>query len=277
MFLRSYASRVPHRLLFRTFTTMEYNISVAGKNVPVKAATADIDIKPVFEFQPFKDWCASFDKELSQSKDITLNSIQIQSVDIFGNDKIGFVKFKADAELTETGKKVPGIVFMRGGAVSVLIILRSSDNPEKGDRVIFTLQPRVPVPCIKMPELPAGMLDGSGSFSGTAAKEIEEETGLIIEERELTDMTELAYGNAWRGVYPSAGGCDEFLRLFLCVKSLPSKQIDELEGKLTGLRDHGESITLKLVKLEDAWKESPDAKLLSSLALLDALKKAGKL
>lgn len=79
-----------------------------------------------------------------------------------------------------------------------------------------------------MPELPAGMLDGSGSFSGTAAKEIEEETGqlelwmdvmhpysplnsrytigLIIEERELTDMTELAYGNKWRGIYPSAGG-----------------------------------------------------------------------
>jgi ADP-sugar diphosphatase len=118
-------------------------------------------------------------------------------------------------------------------------------------------------------------------------------------------MTELAYGNKWRGVYPSAGGsgmkflplfaklplvrffrlthdcifllADEFLRLFLCVKSLPSKQIEELEGKLTGLRDHGEAITLKLVKLEDAWKQSPDAKLLSSLALLDALKRAGKL
>jgi ADP-sugar diphosphatase len=59
----------------------------------------------------------------------------------------------------------------------VLLILRASDDPEKGDRVIFTVQPRIPVPCIKMPELPAGMLDGSGSFSGTAAKEIEEETG----------------------------------------------------------------------------------------------------
>jgi ADP-sugar diphosphatase len=112
MFLRSYTSRVPHRLLFRTFTTMEYNISLVGKSIPVKAATADIDVKPVFEFQPFKDWCASFDKELNQSKDITLNSIEVQNVDIFGNGKVGFVKFKADVELTETGKKVPGIVFM---------------------------------------------------------------------------------------------------------------------------------------------------------------------
>jgi 8-oxo-dGTP pyrophosphatase MutT (NUDIX family) len=31
-----------------------------------------------------------------------------------------------------------------------------------------------------MPELPAGMLDGSGNFSGTAAKEIEEETGAYL-------------------------------------------------------------------------------------------------
>ncbi|CAO3679546.1 unnamed protein product [Umbelopsis vinacea] len=189
----------------------------------------------------------------------------------------GFVKFKADVELKETGKKVPGIVFMRGGAVSMMLILRASDSKDKGDRVVFTLQPRVPVPSMRMPELPAGMLDGSGNFSGTAAKEIEEETGLKIEEHELVDLTELAYGDSWRGVYPSSGGSDEFLRLFVCVKSLPSKEIDELEGKLTGLRDHGEAITLKLVKLEHAWKESPDAKLLSSLALFDALKRCGKL
>jgi ADP-sugar diphosphatase len=110
--------------------------------------------------------------------------------------------------------------------VSVLIVLRASDDKEKGDRVLFTLQPRVPVPSAQLPELPAGMLDGSGSFSGTAAQEIEEETGerfllfcvysmhvyllcipgLKIKEDELVDMTELAYGDKWRGVYPSAGG-----------------------------------------------------------------------
>ncbi|CAM0135689.1 hypothetical protein VKS41_005352 [Umbelopsis sp. WA50703] len=256
---------------------MSYNISIAGKSIPVEPASSDLDIKPVFEFQPFKDWCSTFEKELSHSKDIKINSIQVQNVDYFGGGKPGFVKFKADVELTESGKKVPGIVFMRGGAVSVLIVLRASDDKEKGDRVLFTLQPRVPVPSAQLPELPAGMLDGSGSFSGTAAQEIEEETGLKIKEDELVDMTELAYGDKWRGVYPSAGGSDEFLRLFYCAKSLPTKEIDELEGKLTGLREHGEAITLKLVKLEDAWKLSPDAKLLSSLALLDALKRSGKL
>lgn len=65
---------------------------------------------------------------------------------------------------------------------------------------------------------------------------------------------------------------DEFLRLFACIKHMPRQQVQELEGKLTGLRDHGENITLKLVDLENAWKEAPDAKLLSSLALYQALK-----
>jgi ADP-sugar diphosphatase len=91
----------------------------------------------------------------------------------------------------------------RGGAVSMLLVLKSPGNK---DKIILTLQPRVPVPDLAFPELPAGMLDGSGNFVGTAAKEIEEETGLKIKEEELIDMTELAYGDQWRGMYPSAGG-----------------------------------------------------------------------
>lgn len=112
MFLRSFAPRLSHRTLYRAMTSMAYKISIAGNSIPVQPAHPDIDVKPVFEFQPFKDWCATFEKELNESKDIKLNSIQVQNVDVFGNGKTGFVKFKADVELTETGKKVPGIVFM---------------------------------------------------------------------------------------------------------------------------------------------------------------------
>lgn len=65
---------------------------------------------------------------------------------------------------------------------------------------------------------------------------------------------------------------DEFLRLFVCIKEMEKEEINKMEGKLTGLRDQGESITLKLVPFKDAWKSSPDAKLLSSLALYHALK-----
>lgn len=65
---------------------------------------------------------------------------------------------------------------------------------------------------------------------------------------------------------------DEFLRLFLCRKKMKQQDIDDLEGKLTGLRHEGEQIKLKIVPLKDAWKQSCDMKLLSSLTLYNSLK-----
>jgi hypothetical protein len=41
----------------------------------------------------------------------------------------------------------------------------------------------------------------------------------------------------------------------MCEKGLPKAEIDALRGRLNGLRDEGEKITLKLVKLQDLWKE----------------------
>jgi len=129
------------------------------------------------------------------------------------------------------------------------------------------------------------MLDG-GTFSGGAAKEIEEETGLIVQESELIDMTALTIpdeDNAdgeklQNGIYPSPGGCDEYIPLFLYQKRIPRAQMDEFQGKLTGLRDHGEKITLKLVPLEKLWKEGArDGKTLAAWALYSGLKSEGKI
>ncbi|EIE81380.1 hypothetical protein RO3G_06085 [Rhizopus delemar RA 99-880] len=193
-------------------------VHIANQSVPICSLYSQEEVNKSLSFQPFKDWLVAFNKqEESRQNEFDIKSIDIQSIDYFG-DKIGFVKFKANVQYKETGKSAPGIVFM------------AKDQP---DKVILTLQPRIPVPHFAFPELPAGMLDGSGNFTGTAAKEIEEETGLVIKEEELVDMTELAYGDQWRGVYTSAGGS---------------------------------------VSFEDAWKASPDAKLLSSLALYQALK-----
>ena len=132
------------------------------------------------------------------------------------------------------------------------------------------------------------MLDDSGTFSGGAAKEIHEETGLEIPADDLIDMTKLALPQVsanseseehlQQGVYPSAGGCDEYIPIFLWQKRIPREQLKEWQGKLTGLRDHGEKTTLMLCPLEDVWKVGGrDAKVLAGWALYQGLKGEGKI
>lgn len=137
-----------------------------------------------------------------------------------------------------------------------------------------------------MAELPAGMLDDSGNFAGTAAKEIGEETGLEIPASDLINMTELAILGASsdsderleQAVYPSPGGCDEFIPIFLWQKRVPRGQLKDWQGKLTGLREHGEKITLMLSPLNQVWKHGGrDGKVLAGWALYHGLKKEGKI
>ena len=131
------------------------------------------------------------------------------------------------------------------------------------------------------------MLDDAGSFAGGAAKEIEEETGLTVSQDELLDLTALAFEQdpqstngeeLNKAVYPSPGGCDEFIPIMLYQKRIPRGQLKDWQGKLTGLRDAGEKITLKVVPLQKLWREGGrDGKTLAAWALYEGLRKEGKL
>lgn len=153
-------------------------------------------------------------------------------------------------------------------------------------QVILTLQPRIPAGSLSMAELPAGMLDNSGSFAGGAAKEIVEETGLEIPASDLINMTELAIPAAssdgdeqlQQAMYSSPGGSDEFIPIFLWQKRIPRDQLKDWQGKLTGLREHGEKITLMLCPLDQVWRQGGrDSKVLAAWALYQALKQEGKI
>lgn len=170
------------------------------------------------------------------------------------------------------------------------LVLQPDDVPitnEDEKRAILTIQPRIPAGSLAFAEIPAGMLDDSGSFAGGAAKEIQEETGLSIPQNELVDITSLAL-QVKRGqdgeemlqkaVYPSAGGSDEFIPVFYCLKRMPRREIDGLQGRLTGLRQYGEKISLKVVPLKELWKEGlRDGKTLAAWALYKGLQEEGKL
>ncbi|KAG9240667.1 hypothetical protein BJ878DRAFT_524982 [Calycina marina] len=218
----------------------------------------------------------------------TLRSITIQSIDRFGGESLGFIKLITDISNSE-GESLPGAVFLRGASVGMLIVLQPDDLPkdsEEEKHVLLTIQPRIAAGTLEMVELPAGMVD-KGTFSGSAAKEIKEELGLEIPESEFISLTSLAIPpspnpnseeDIPQAVFPSSGGCDEYIPLFLHEKRVKRATLKEWTGKLTGLREEGEKIRLRLVPLENLWCEGArDAKALSALALWEGLKRTGKL
>lgn len=256
---------------------------------------SDLTKDQLSSFPAYKTWSAALKKtlEAQSSPDhpyhqnpYKLRGITVQSVDKFGGDRLGFIKLKADVR-ADDGQRFPGSVFMRGGSVAMLLILKSEASSEvpEDESVVLAVQPRIPAGTLTFTEIPAGMIDDSGTFSGAAAKEIEEETGLTVQEDELIDLTELALGAnnepdevLQNAIYPSPGGSDEFIPIFLVRKTMKAQEIEDLQGRLTGLRDHGEKISLKIVKLKDAWKVAGrDAKTLSALCLYDGLRREGKI
>lgn len=228
----------------------------------------------VLEFPPFESWKASLES-LPRSL-VTVNGIEVTAIDRFGS-RIGFVKAKADVKWANDGKALPGITLLRGGSVAILFLIKDLENERSEPMVLLTRQPRIPIGSIDFLELPAGMLDGSGSFAGVAATEVREETGIVLTEDELIDMTELALGKEGQEavVYPSPGACDETMRLFLAVKRLPLTEIESLKTRLTGLRDEGERISLTMVPLSKLWNATRDMKALSALTLYNGLATSG--
>ncbi len=199
----------------------------------------DIQDKAVAS-KPFQDWLASV------SERFVVKGVKFQSVDMFG-PRVGFIKFAADVTDTD-GKFIPGIVFMRGGAVGMLPVLKC-----KGKRyTILTVQPRIPTGVFDFVEIPAGMLDGSGNFGGVAAKELKEELDITVSQDDLIDLTTFAgYGG---GFFVSPGGTDETLRLFAFEKDVTEEELASYEGKCTGLIEEGEQITLKIAELDTLWQ-----------------------
>lgn len=76
---------------------------------------------------------------------------------------------------------------------------------------------------------------------------------------------------------PSAGGCDEFIRLFAFRRAVEPAVLQELQGRLTGLLSEGEHIKLQIIPLNELWHTTPDAKALSALSLFHSLREQGKL
>jgi 8-oxo-dGTP pyrophosphatase MutT (NUDIX family) len=228
----------------------------------------------------------------------------VQSYDLFGGNRVGFLKLRA--EVTNSAREsLPGAVFLRGPSVGMLVMLipddgdassRRAEGEEEERYVLLTVQARIPAGSLAFAELPAGMVDDDaseseqGKFAGAAAREIYEELGIEIPASELVCLSDLATSGdnpsprqgeeegLASAMYPSPGGCDEYIPIYMHERRVPRDSLREWTGKLTGLREHGEKITLKLVPMRDLWREGRrDAKALAALALWEGLRREGKL
>jgi len=252
-------------------------VRIQERDVPVtwSKGMKKLDVQNVVtNFKPFHYWIQTIN-DPQNATELRVLGIHFQGIDMFGASKIGFVKFRVTT-LNTQGKSVPCVIFMRGASVGILVILKLDKPDDHTEYTILTVQPRVPVGSSQFAEIPAGMLD-EGEFIGVAAKELKEETGIEIKEKDLIDLTALAYNGLAPGVASSAASCDEFLRLFVYRKHVTQEELDTLNNKLTGLIEEDEAITLKVVPLDVMWQVTNDAKALSSLLLYHQLITDGKI
>ncbi len=147
----------------------------------------------------------------------------------------GFVLI--DAHIEVAGKRIPGFAFIRGAAVAILTILCDETGNEF---VLTTVQPRVPGSSKDLEEIPAGMMDSSNNFAGTAAKEMAEETGIQIKQEELEDLGIIT---------PSPGGCDEHIQLYRTRRYMKAEEIAALNTKF--IENPDEMITLRIRSMND--------------------------
>ncbi|KAK3012155.1 hypothetical protein RJ639_010454 [Escallonia herrerae] len=198
---------------------------------------------------------------------VSLRQVLIQGVDMFGK-RVGFLKFKADVHDRETGKKVPGIVFARGPAVAVLILLESEGETYAVLTEQFINKARVPVGKLIL-ELPAGMLDDNkGDVVGTAVREVEEETGIHLNLDDMVDLTAFLDPSTGCRVFPSP-----ILSYKFDQRNVSKEVITQLQGKQMGLREHGELIKVHVAPYENLWRMTADAKALMAIALFEMAKK----
>mmetsp|Transcript_25151 Transcript_25151/g.28984 ORF Transcript_25151/g.28984 Transcript_25151/m.28984 type:complete len:308 (-) Transcript_25151:388-1311(-) len=246
-----------------TIAFRDTQISVTHPNVSTEIA------QKAMESDPFKRWIKNCEKVIDR-KTIILRGVEIQTVDMFGPHKVGFIKVKADAYLVFNGievpKAIPGIAFLRGNAVGILVAL----NCEDGEKyTLLVEQPRIPVGDVTCLELPAGMIDANDDVKGQAVSEMEEECMIKLKKSDLIALTETT-------MLPSAGGCDEGIDLYYVERKVTVREMEDMQGRLTGNKEQGEHIKLHVVPFNTAWKLSGDAKLLCSMFLYDKVKLSEK-
>jgi 8-oxo-dGTP pyrophosphatase MutT (NUDIX family) len=192
------------------------------------------------------NWVSKLDKTQMEVRSITITDIDWFSAKPDPN-KLGFVKVSVDATDKTTGKKIlSNIVFIRGDAVAILIIVKvKSSRGRITEYVLLCEQMRLPTGG-RQREICAGMMDSEGNIASVALKEIEEETGFQI--KNVSELISLG------SMYPSQGGCDEEIHLYAWTTMITEEEFEQKLSKVFGNSLEGEEIKLSFVPMKEFRK-----------------------
>ncbi|CAE6134146.1 unnamed protein product [Arabidopsis arenosa] len=248
-------------------SSLAHSITLPSQpNEPVLiSATAGIsssDFRDAIDSSLFRNWLRNLESETGILADGSMTLKQVLIQNWFSQIQSGYFR---------QGNWSKGIVFARGPAVAVLILLESDGETY----AVLTEQVRVPTGKIVL-ELPAGMLDDDkGDFVGTAVREVEEEIGIKLKKEDMVDLTAFLDPSTGYRIFPSPGGCDEEMSVFLYRGKMEKETIRQLQGKETGLREHGEFIKVRLIPYRELWRKTADAKVLMSIGLYEMAQREG--
>jgi len=258
--------------------TVNYN----GKNIFVKASL-ELNIDDALSFKPTQNWLENITKD----NNLHLDEINFREIFYFGS-KSGFITWEAkvrDHNLSieeytlkygsPQGYYLPGYVFCRGDAVSILPILSCQEDDNIYTAVVQ--QARVPIAQQNKIEIAAGILsDTTGTVAGAALDEIKQELDIDdLGPHNLIDLGALAWGDTNNKWTTGCGAVDEHIISFAFHKNITLKWLKDKNGKQTGENYAGERIKIKIIKLDNLWLNSQDSKALSSYCLYQNLIKAG--
>jgi 8-oxo-dGTP pyrophosphatase MutT (NUDIX family) len=227
--------RISNRLL----TT----VSINGVYVPVEYANNSKEtIEQILKEPKVVDYFSNINPD-----DIVVKKVTILSHFMFGPRVVGFVFMNLDCEDKCSGKKLAGVVFLRGDAVACLILIKEKET----GRLYFVqvIQPRVP--CGKrIAEICAGMVDAEiTKIMGVMVKEIEEETGIKVESTGVKKFddpkNQFNYLEKLGEVIPSGGGTQEKITLYWYMVEMSREEIQLLHGS-----EHGEANTNEMITVE---------------------------
>ena len=176
----------------------------------------------------FKIWKANL-----QTNGLKINNIEEVYTRYRYNGEALFSLVMIDADTPE-GDKIPPICFIKGEVVCVCIVLIDRETKEK--YLLLVKQRRIAEGGFTF-EHPAGMVDGTKTPLEIAVMEVKEETGIIVSENQLINLSPN------KRLFPSTGTSDEAMYFYFCEILLEKKEIESFENKEMGTAYEFERIT----------------------------------